>query len=49
MRELVSELSPIIAGKGGGRPSLVEIMGKKPDKLEAALDRAFELLKNRIP
>ncbi len=48
MRELASELSPMIAGKGGGRPSLVEIMGKKPDKLEEALDKAFELLKAKI-
>jgi alanyl-tRNA synthetase len=48
MRELVSELVPVVDGKGGGRPSLVEIMGKKPDKLEAALDRASEFLKDKI-
>jgi alanyl-tRNA synthetase len=48
MRDLVDDLSLLIDGKGGGRPSLVEIMGKNPDKLNDALDRAAELLKDKI-
>lgn len=40
MRELVSVISPIIGGKGGGRPSLVEISGSLPDRLLDAMDAA---------
>jgi alanyl-tRNA synthetase len=48
MRELVNEISPLIDGKGGGRSSLVELVGNDPDKLKEALDRAFELLTDKI-
>jgi alanyl-tRNA synthetase len=40
MRELVPVVSPLIEGKGGGRPSLVEISGKKRENLEIALEAA---------
>lgn len=42
MRELVSLVTPIIDGKGGGRPSLVEISGSRPEKLSDALQSAYE-------
>jgi alanyl-tRNA synthetase len=44
MRDLVPIVSPLIGGKGGGRPTLVEIAGPKKENLELALDKASEFL-----
>lgn len=38
MREFAPEVMEAVEGKGGGRPSLVEIAGKKGGSLEAVLD-----------
>jgi len=40
LRELVPLLGPVIEGKGGGRPTLVEMAGTRKEGLEEALDRA---------
>ena len=40
MRKLIPEISSFINVKGGGRPSLVELVGEEKDKLESALDKA---------
>jgi len=45
LRELMPILSPLLNGKGGGRPSLVEMAGDKPDSLEAALQTARHTIK----
>jgi alanyl-tRNA synthetase len=44
LRTLVPVLGPIIQGKGGGSPGLVEIAGEKGADLDAALARAEEFL-----
>jgi alanyl-tRNA synthetase len=44
MRELIPLLSPMIDGKGGGRPTMVELAGTKPENLEAALDKATQTI-----
>lgn len=44
MRDLVPIVSPLIGGKGGGRPTLVEIAGSETENLEFALDKASEFL-----
>jgi alanyl-tRNA synthetase len=48
MRELASIVSPLIEGKGGGRPSLVEISGQKKENLEQALDLAHEHINSKL-
>jgi len=48
MREIVPLVSPLIKGKGGGRPSLVEIAGEEIVNLEQALERAFEFIKKKM-
>lgn len=48
MREIVPLVSPLIKGKGGGRPSLVEIAGERIENLEQALERAFEFIKKKM-
>jgi alanyl-tRNA synthetase len=48
MRELVPVVSPLIEGKGGGRPSLVEISGEKKENLEKALEAAYQHISEKI-
>jgi len=48
MRELVPVVSPLIGGKGGGRPSLVEMSGKKRENLEIALDAAARHIREKL-
>jgi alanyl-tRNA synthetase len=48
MRELVPIVSPLILGKGGGRPSLVEMSGEKKENLEQALDAAYKRIHEKL-
>ncbi|MBN1223207.1 MAG: hypothetical protein JXB23_08145 [Candidatus Aminicenantes bacterium] len=48
LRELVSVVSPLIDGRGGGRPSLIEVSGAKTDALENALEKALEVIKSKL-
>lgn len=41
MRELLPIVSPLIEGRGGGRPSLVELSGQQRENLDQALDKAY--------
>ena len=40
--KLVSQIAPIVGGKGGGRPELAQAGGTDPSKIGAALARAVE-------
>jgi len=42
--KLVSQIAPIVGGKGGGRPDLAQAGGSDPSKIGAALARALELV-----
>ena len=48
MRELVPVVSPLIKGRGGGRPSLVEIAGEKKEDLKKALEKAYEQVSQKL-
>ncbi len=41
---LIKEMAPLVGGGGGGRPDFAQAGGKDPSGLDAALERAFELL-----
>ncbi|MEQ9617837.1 MAG: alanine--tRNA ligase [Deltaproteobacteria bacterium] len=41
---IVKELAPLIGGKGGGRPDMAQAGGNKPEKLNEALDKVFDLI-----
>ena len=41
MRELIPIVSPLVEGKGGGSPSLVEIFAKNTENIENALTQAM--------
>ncbi len=47
LRELLPLVSPLIRGKGGGQPSLVEIASESAENLEAALEKADEHLRKK--
>ncbi|MCJ7580484.1 MAG: alanine--tRNA ligase-related protein [Candidatus Aminicenantes bacterium] len=40
MRDLIPIVSPLVEGRGGGSPSLVEIFAKNTENIETALDQA---------
>jgi alanyl-tRNA synthetase len=48
LRDMVSVISSAIDGRGGGRPSLVEIAGVKKENLEMALEKAYAFLSKKI-
>jgi alanyl-tRNA synthetase len=39
--KLVNEIASVVGGKGGGKPDMAMAGGKEPEKLDAALDRAY--------
>jgi alanyl-tRNA synthetase len=43
--EIVKPLAVIVGGSGGGRPDLAQAGGTKPEKLDEALEKAFEVVK----
>jgi len=38
----------MIEGRGGGRPSLVEMSGKKKENLEQALEKAYQHISQKL-
>ena len=47
LRELLPLVSPLVKGKGGGQPSLVEIAAELPEDLETALKKAEEFIRKK--
>jgi alanyl-tRNA synthetase len=47
LRELLPLVSPLIKGKGGGQPSLIEIAAESTENLEEALEKADEHIRKK--
>jgi alanyl-tRNA synthetase len=47
LRQLLPLVSPLIKGKGGGQPSLVEIAAEPAEDLETALEKAEEFIRKK--
>ncbi|NNG07565.1 MAG: alanine--tRNA ligase, partial [Desulfobacteraceae bacterium] len=45
--EIVSQLSAIVGGKGGGRADMAQGGGSRPEALGTALDSVYEFIENR--
>jgi alanyl-tRNA synthetase len=41
---IIKQLAPLVGGGGGGRPDFAQAGGKDPDRLDAALAAAYDLL-----
>jgi alanyl-tRNA synthetase len=46
--EIVKAIAPIIDGGGGGRAQMAQAGGKNPKKINNALDKAVELIKEKL-
>jgi alanyl-tRNA synthetase len=46
--DIVREIAPIVDGGGGGRPQLAQAGGKKPEKIQEALAKAKELIRETL-
>ena len=43
--EIIKPIASVIGGRGGGRPDMAQAGGKHPEKLEAALNKAYEVIR----
>ena len=43
---IVKEVAGVVGGGGGGRPDMAQAGGTKPEKLDAALNKAYEVIEN---
>ncbi|MBM3284809.1 MAG: alanine--tRNA ligase, partial [Candidatus Aminicenantes bacterium] len=46
--ELIRDIAPLIGGGGGGRPDFAQAGGKKPEKLDMALEKTYALIEKKI-
>jgi alanyl-tRNA synthetase len=46
--KLVNEIAAVVGGKGGGKPDMAMAGGKEPEKLDAALERAYEAVASML-
>ncbi|MCD6353633.1 MAG: alanine--tRNA ligase [Proteobacteria bacterium] len=42
--EVINQVASVVGGHGGGRPDMAQAGGVHPDRLEAALDKAYEII-----
>jgi alanyl-tRNA synthetase len=42
---IVKQVAPIVGGGGGGRPDFAQAGGKEPAKVDAAVDRVWQIVK----
>jgi alanyl-tRNA synthetase len=41
---LIKDIAPLVGGGGGGRPDFAQAGGRDPSRLDAALERVYELV-----
>jgi alanyl-tRNA synthetase len=42
--EIVKQVAAVVGGGGGGRPDMAQAGGSKPEELDAALEKAYEIV-----
>ncbi|MHC4174863.1 MAG: DHHA1 domain-containing protein, partial [Planctomycetota bacterium] len=46
--DIVKQIAPIVDGGGGGQPQMAQAGGKNPEKIEDALKKAAEIIKEKL-
>ncbi|MGA1979920.1 MAG: alanine--tRNA ligase [Sedimentisphaerales bacterium] len=46
--DIVKQIAPLIGGGGGGRPQMAQAGGKNPEKIDEALAKAAEIIKEKL-
>jgi alanyl-tRNA synthetase len=46
--DIVKKIAPIVDGGGGGRPHMAQAGGKSPEKIDQALQKAVQLIKQKL-
>ncbi|MFZ0034056.1 MAG: alanine--tRNA ligase [Sedimentisphaerales bacterium] len=46
--DIVKQIAPLVGGGGGGRPQMAQAGGKNPEKIDDALQKAGELIKEKL-
>jgi alanyl-tRNA synthetase len=46
--DIVKEIAPIVDGGGGGRPQMAQAGGKNPKRINDALKKAAELIRQEL-
>jgi alanyl-tRNA synthetase len=46
--DIVKEIAPIVGGGGGGKPQLAQAGGKNPEKIPDALQKAVDLIREKL-
>ena len=46
--DIVKQIAPIVDGGGGGRPQMAQAGGKKPAKIDEALAKALQIIKEKL-
>ncbi|GAI25992.1 unnamed protein product, partial [marine sediment metagenome] len=46
--DIVKQIAPLIDGGGGGRPQMARAGGKNPEKIDDALTKAAEIIKEKL-
>jgi alanyl-tRNA synthetase len=46
--DIVKQIAPIVGGGGGGKPQMAQAGGKDPAKIDEALARAIDLIKEKL-
>jgi len=46
--DIIKQIAPVIGGGGGGRPHMAQAGGKNPEKIDDALAKAFEMIKENL-
>ena len=47
-KDMINELSPLIDGKGGGKPELAQAGGSKPAGLNKAIESARKVIEKKL-
>jgi alanyl-tRNA synthetase len=46
--DIVKQIAPLVDGGGGGRPQMAQAGGKNPDKIDDALAKAADIIKEKL-